>query len=135
MISPSDIIGPWRNSPDLTQDRIENINDLVPPVNALLADAGKAGIPTYKHPKTGNQVVGPQYGGFRPQTCPIGAPNSAHKEGQAVDIYDPGNKLEDWITDAILTKYGLYREAPKATNTWVHLTIRRPGSGHRTFIP
>lgn len=135
MISPSDIIGPWRNSPDLTQDRVENINDLVPPVNALLAKAKAAGIPLPINPKTGTQVSGAQFGGFRPQTCPIGAPLSAHKQGMAVDIYDPQGKLNAWLTDEILKECGLYREAPKSTPGWLHITTRRPGSGNRTFIP
>lgn len=135
MISPSDVIGPWRNSPDLTQDRLENINDLIPPVNALLAKAKAAGIPLPINPKTGTQVSGEQYGGFRPQTCPIGAPLSAHKQGMAVDIYDPTNALDAWITDDVLRECGLYREAPKATPGWTHLTTRRPGSGNRTFVP
>lgn len=135
MISPSDIIGPWKNSPDLTEERIENISDLVPPVNALLAKAKAAGISLPINPKTGTQVSGEQYGGFRPQSCPIGAPQSAHKVGMAVDIYDPSNALDAWITDDVLRACGLFREAPRATDTWCHLTTRRPGSGNRTFIP
>lgn len=135
MISPNDVIGPWIKSPDLTAGRRKSIADLVPQVNALLALASAAGIPTYKHPATGNPVVGPKYGGFRPQSCPIGAPQSAHKVGMAVDIYDPSNALDEWITDDVLTQCGLYREAPRATDTWCHLTTRRPPSGKRTFIP
>ena len=135
MISPSDIIGPWKNSPDLTEERIENISDLVPPVNALLAKAKAAGISLPINPKTGTQVSGEQYGGFRPQTCPIGAPLSAHKQGMAVDIYDPDNKLDEWITDDVLRTVGLYREGGHWTPGWTHLTTRRPGSGNRTFIP
>lgn len=135
MISPSDIIGPWQHSSDLTDERRENINDLVPAVNALLAKAKAAGISLPINPKTGTQVSGEQYGGFRPQTCPIGAPQSAHKVGMAVDLYDPANALDDWITDEVLTQCGLYREAPRATDTWCHLSTRRPPSGKRTFIP
>ena len=135
MISPSDIIGPWKNSPDLTEERIENISDLVPPVNALLAKAKAAGISLPINPKTGTQVSGEQYGGFRPQTCTIGAPHSAHKEGMAVDIYDPTNALDVWITDEVLRECGLFREGGRWTPGWTHLTTRRPGSGNRTFIP
>jgi len=135
MITVADVIGPWIKSPDLTAGRRKSIADLVPQVNALLALASAAGIPTYKHPATGNPVVGPKYGGFRPQSCPIGAPQSAHKVGMAVDIYDPSNALDEWITDDVLTQCGLYREAPRATDTWCHLTTRRPPSGKRTFIP
>ena len=135
MISPNDVIGPWKNSPDLTEGRLKNISGLISPVNALLAKAKAAGVPLPINAKTGSQISGQQYGGFRPQTCPIGAPSSAHKIGMAVDIYDPSNALDAWITDALLTACGLYREAPRATDGWVHLTTRRPGSGNRTFMP
>lgn len=135
MISPNDVIGPWQHSPDLTDDRRDNINDLVPAVNALLTMAGRAGIPLPTNPKTGTQVSGKQFGGFRPQTCTIGAPHSAHKEGMAVDIYDPTNALDEWITDDVLRECGLYREGGRWTPGWTHLTTRRPGSGNRTFQP
>lgn len=53
----------------------------------------------------------------------------------AVDVFDPFNELDAMITDAILERYDLYREAPDATNGWCHLTRRRPFSGKRTFHP
>lgn len=135
MITVADVIGPWRNSTDLTEERIEHITDLVPAVNALLARAAKAGVKLPINPKTKTQVSGEQYGGFRPQTCPIGAPLSAHKQGLAVDIYDPTNALDAWITDDVLRECGLYREGGNWTPGWTHLTTRRPGSGNRTFMP
>lgn len=135
MITVADVIGPWIKSPDLTAGRRKSIADLVPPVNALLAKAKAAGIPLPINPKTGTQVSGAQFGGFRPQTCPIGAPLSAHKQGMAVDIYDPTNALDAWITDDVLRECGLYREGGHWTPGWTHLTIRRPGSGNRTFVP
>lgn len=135
MISPNDVIGPWRNSADLTEERLEHITDLVPAVNALLARAAQAGVKLPINPKTKTQVSGKQFGGFRPQTCPIGAPLSAHKQGLAVDIYDPDNKLDAWITDEVLRECGLFREGGRWTPGWTHLTIRRPGSGNRTFVP
>lgn len=135
MITVADVIGPWIKSPDLTAGRRKSIADLVPQVNALLAKAKAAGIPLPINPKTGTQVSGEQYGGFRPQTCSIGAPHSAHKEGMAVDIYDPTNALDAWITDDVLRECGLYREGGNWTPGWTHLTTRRPGSGNRTFMP
>lgn len=135
MITVADVIGLWDKSPDLTAARRKAIADLVPQVNALLALAVAAGIPTYKHSATGNPVVGPKYGGFRPQSCPIGAPQSAHKVGMAVDLYDPANALDEWITDDVLRECGLFREGGRWTPGWTHLTIRRPGSGNRTFVP
>ena len=137
MISPSDIIGPWQHSSDLTDERRENINDLVTAVNALLAKAKAAGISLPINPKTGTQVSGEQYGGFRPQTCSIGAPKSAHKEGLAVDLYDPAGELDGWCLRNLdqLAACGLYLEDPRHTPGWCHLTIRAPKSGKRVFVP
>lgn len=137
MITVAGVIGPWVKSPDLTAGRRKSIADLVPQVNALLALASAVGIPTYKHPATGNPVVGPKYGGFRPQSCPIGAPQSAHKEGLAVDLYDPCGELDGWCLRNLdqLAACGLYLEDPRHTPGWCHLTIRAPKSGKRVFVP
>jgi hypothetical protein len=90
-------------------------------------------------PNTGTSVSGSKGGqgdgGFRLSTATTGAPNSSHKEARAVDVYDPKNELDDLVTDALLSAYGLYREAPESTPGWCHLTTRAPKSGHRTFIP
>ena len=62
---------------------------------------------------------------------------SAHKLGMAVDIYDHGEHLDNWIDakpDA-LVKYDLYREEPASTVNWLHLSTRKPLSGKRTFKP
>lgn len=85
--------------------------------------------------KTKSYISGDKFGGFRPQDCPIGAPQSAHKCAQAVDIYDPDEKLDKWINDAVLEKFDLYREAPQATLGWLHVSTKRPNSGKRTFLP
>jgi len=104
-------------------------------VNALLLEAEAHGVELPTNPKTGSLVSGEQYGGFRPQSCPQGAPRSSHKEGRAVDVYDPHGALDRWLTDARLESHGLYREAPSATQGWCHLTDKAPGSGRRTFLP
>jgi hypothetical protein len=83
----------------------------------------------------GTMISGNDLGGFRPQSTKIGAPTSSHKEGRGIDIYDPDNRLDDWITDAVLELHDLYREAPSATYGWVHLTDRPPNSKRRTFLP
>ena len=74
-------------------------------------------------------------GGFRTPGSRTGAPNSSHREARAVDVYDPNDGLDAWITDAALEAAGLYREDPAATPGWCHLTTRAPGSGRRTFTP
>ena len=91
------------------------------------------------NPVTGNQISGSKSGdgGFRLPTSTTGASKSAHKTGQAVDIYDHGEHLDNWLDqnpDALI-KYDLYREAPASTINWCHLGTRKPLSGKRTFKP
>jgi hypothetical protein len=135
MIALEQYVGKWSGSNDWTTERQSNADLLLLQVNQLLVAAQKAGIDLKNNPSTDSLVSGTQYGGFRPQSCPIGAAGSSHKEGQAVDIFDPQNKLDGWINDAILTQYGLYREHPDSTNRWCHLSTRPPKSGRRTFKP
>jgi CRISPR/Cas system CMR-associated protein Cmr5 small subunit len=55
----------------------------------------------------------------------------------AVDIYDKGQHLDNWLDknpDALI-KYDLYREAPESTINWCHLSTRKPLSARRTFKP
>lgn len=105
-------------------------------VENLLREANVVGrYPETVNPKTGNQISGEGNGGFRTPECPIGAPKSSHKEAKAVDIYDPDDSLDEWITDDILRKFDLYREDKGATKSWSHLTTRPPSSGRRTFLP
>ena len=135
MITIANYAGKWLAHPDFTKPRENNAAALLRQVNLLLNAAERAGVELKKNPATGSQVSGQQYGGFRPQSCPEGAPMSAHKQAQAVDIYDPQGKLDAWINDGILTQYQLYREHPDATPGWCHLSTRPPRSGRRTFYP
>lgn len=136
MISLADYFGPYDNHPDATLQRREAADDLLSKVNALLLEAEESGSYEWLvNPKTASCVSGTRNGGFRPHDCPEGAPSSSHKQGRGVDVYDPLNTLDNWLTDAMLAKHGLYREAPDATHSWAHLTDRAPGSGHRTFNP
>lgn len=135
MISIAEYVGPHAESPDWTPERKDAAVVLLEKVNELLAAAEHNGVELPDNPKTGSLVSGTQYGGFRPQNCPDGAPHSSHKEGLAVDVYDPHGYLDRWISDLILEKYGLYREHPADTPTWTHLTTRAPASGRRSFHP
>lgn len=135
MITIAEYAGKWIDSKDFTIERQNNAATLLRQVNLLINAAQRAGIEIKVNPITGSLVSGTQYGGFRPQSCPIGAPQSAHKTGMAIDIYDPENKLDDWINDSILTQYLLYREHPESTPKWCHLSTRSPKSGRRTFYP
>lgn len=133
MITLRDYFGPWITHKDATPDRQAAAVLMLSKVNALLKQARNLAL--RDNPVTGTMVSGLDLGGFRPQSCQVGAKTSSHKEGRGIDIYDPDNHLDDWITDAVLEVYDLYREAPASTPGWVHLTDRPPLSKHRTFKP
>jgi len=140
MISMQDYLGPWAKSKDLTPARRANAARLLTAVNTLLMGAMQEKIPLPINPKTKSQISGETYGGFRPQDCPQGSPNSAHKEGLAVDIYDPSGAIDAWLQNspAAQKKYeelGLYFEHPSKTSGWSHWGLRRPPSGKRFFYP
>lgn len=135
MITIEEYAGKWINSKDWTEECLENAEILLDKINALLTEATESGIELIKNPNTDSYISGTQYGGFRPQSCPIGAPKSSHKTGEGVDIFDRTNELDSWITDDILQRHGLYRESPSHTKSWVHLQTRPTKSGNRTFIP
>lgn len=120
---------------------------LLESVNELLEEAERAGIMSPLCPNTGTQISGSKGGagdgGFRLPTATTGSALSSHKEARAVDVYDPGGHLDDWLDDfefgvggnTKLAEYELYREAPSATPGWLHLTTRAPKSKRRTFQP
>lgn len=135
MITIDEYFGRWINHPDATPERKANAAFLLDRVNRLLAKALANGVSMRENPHTECCVSGNTYGGFRPQDCPQGAMHSSHKEGAAVDIYDPKNELDNFVTDALLEECELYREHPDSTPGWLHLSYRKPKSGHRTFLP
>lgn len=125
-------------------------SDLLKRVNDLAHEAERAGAFTFAiDPDTGCAISGRSGGdgdgGFRTPSSTTGAPSSSHREARGVDVYDPGNRLDRWLDgfeandgaggNRKLEEFGLYREAPSATNTWCHLTTRPPQSGARTFNP
>lgn len=129
--------GKWIRSADATHERNANALNLVEKVNALIAHLESKGIIFAINPHTKSIISGESYGGFRPQTCSIGAPKSAHKEGLAVDIYDPGNRIDTYLLshEKEIADFGLWFEHPVTTNTWSHWSIRAPKSGNRFFYP
>lgn len=109
-------------------------------VNLLLAEAVAKKV--YKMdncPFTGTQISGAKGGhgdgGFRLPGSTTGAAKSSHKEAKAVDVFDPLDRLDNWLTDELLSHYGLYRESKGKTPGWCHLTTRPPKSGKRSFEP
>ena len=135
MITVQQYFGPWIFHEDATPQRMIDANVLVDKVNGLTEELELMGVKFPINPATGSQISGQTYGGFRPQSCPQGAPDSSHKQGQGVDIYDPKNEIDDAITDQLLITHDLYREHPSATISWSHWTTRAPHSNNRTFFP
>lgn len=135
MITSQQYFGPWLFHPDATPQRMVNAANMLDKVNGIIEELELMGVKFPINPATASNVAGQTYGGFRPQDCPQGAPNSSHKEGLAVDLYDPKNEIDKAITDQLLIAHELYREHPSATNGWCHLTTKSPKSGKRSFQP
>ena len=135
MITIDDYFGPYAKHPDAKPGKWAVADIMLDKVNGLLEEAMEHGVDFIDNPKTGTLVSGSENGGFRPMDCKTGAPLSAHKGGHAVDVFDPRNELDNWLTDEILTKHKLYREHPDDSPTWCHLQDTPPKSGKRTFKP
>jgi len=137
MITLAQYFGPHATCADRTPQTDVNATVLLGRVNALIAEMQAAGIVFLRNSATGTQISGQTYGGFRPQACTQGAADSAHKQGQAVDLYDPYNEIDKWLLlnpDALVC-HDLYIEHPDATNGWSHWGTRAPKSGKRMFYP
>lgn len=137
MISLADYIGPWGNSPDWTSARQANAEKLLAAVNVLMGLAESDGVRFPTNVLTHSQISGAKYGGFRPQDCPQGAPHSNHKEGLAVDLFDPNGEIDAYCMAHLdkLELCGIWIEAPDSTPHWSHWSCVPPHSGNRVFIP
>lgn len=136
MITLQQYFGPWWEHPDATEERKANAERLLAVCEKLEAEM-LTDVTFPDNPATGNGVSGTQYGGFRPQDCQQGAPHSSHKEGLAVDRYDPHGDVDAWCMahQDRLKALGIYIEHPDSTPHWSHWTIRPPASGHTVFYP
>ena len=126
--------------PDCKPEYIEAAAELLSLVNALLLFAESCGKYDWQvDPDTGTCISGSRGGsgdgGFRLQSSKTGAINSRHRFAKAVDVYDPGNILDSFITDDLLVRFKLWREHQSATPGWTHLQSVAPGSGSRSFLP
>jgi len=137
MITTEQYVGKWIASPDWTIDRQLNAKRLLDACAKLEALAEADGVEFPVNPATQSGVSGKTYGGFRPQNCTQGAPKSSHKEGLAVDRYDPKSEIDNWCLHNFdkLEVCGIYIEHPNYTMGWSHWTIRKPKSGNRAFNP
>lgn len=153
MLTPDTYFGPKLGDPRITDENRAHAQTLSDAVNAFLDDAMGAGVyGWWLCPNTGTIVSGSHTngmpygtgdGGFRWSDSATGAPLSAHKRADAVDVYDPHNLLDDYVSrfdgpngsNTLLERFGLYREAPEKTLGWFHAQDTAPGSGRRTFQP
>lgn len=137
MVTLAEYVGPHAKSKDWSYVRQQNAQALLDKVNALCDEMRADGIILHVNPSTRSQVSGKTLGGFRPQNATQGAPNSSHKEGQGIDLYDPNNTIDAWcmVNQARLAHHGIYIEHPDATKGWCHMTTRAPRSGNRVFMP
>jgi len=151
MFTIEDYVGIYASSPDWTPERQANARHLLNACANLqvIMEADGVHFPLHEHaangvhPRTETTIGGETYGGFRPQSCLIGAAHSAHKEGLAVDRYDPDGIIDKWLLDdylahgdrSALVHCGIYIEHPDSTPGWSHWSIRAPASGHHVFYP
>lgn len=137
MITLAEYFGPWANHADATLERKASAARLLAACAKLEAMAVADGVRFPINPATKSNVSGQMFGGFRPQSCPQGAAKSSHKEGLAVDRYDPIGAIDDWCSQNLdkLAECGIYIEHWSETPRWSHWTIRAPKSGRRAFFP
>lgn len=129
--------GPHSESPDFNAQRQFNAVKFLEKCDALQAEMEADGVEFPINPKTGTNVSGTTFGGFRPQDCPQGAPKSSHKEARGVDRYDPREAIDKWCMSHQdrLSAHGIYIEHPTKTIGWSHWTDRAPPSGKQVFYP
>lgn len=137
MITLTQYAGSHASSADWTDTRQANAAQLLVACSRLEGLARGDGVHFPDNPVTGNGISGSIFGGFRPQDCPQGALQSSHKEGLAVDRYDPDGKIDEWCMSNLdrLESCGIYIEHPAATVHWSHWTTKAPKSGRRVFYP
>jgi hypothetical protein len=137
MITLAQYVGPHAQSKDWTFERQKAAMTLLDKVNALCGEMQSDGLVMQINPATRSQISGKTLGGFRPQDATQGAPNSSHKQGQGIDLFDPKDTIDAWCVanQERLANHGIYIEHPDATKGWCHMTTRAPRSGNRVFMP
>jgi hypothetical protein len=120
----------------------DNAHRTVGILNQMIARAESFGVVIPLNPEgdfKGSQLAS----GWRPPTinsCTPGAAlNSKHMTAEAGDLMDPHGDFKAWLATPegqySLVDIGLWMEDPGHTPTWVHLQVKPPKSGKRTFLP
>jgi len=129
-ITSSDRYPERADSKELTKEVLKNADEFLARVAGLLRELG---VDTLKLKVSS---------GFRPSHVNAGIPNAAkrslHMIGKAVDLRDPGNKIDELVSERyqLLDRFGLWLESPICTPGWCHLDcgVRVPRA-KRIFIP
>lgn len=129
--------GHYLNHPDFTEEKKLNAVDLLRRAHILTGVMEKNGVQFHINPLTGSYISGENDGGFRLQNSKTGATHSQHKNGNALDWYDPKNEMDAWLknNEGLITAIGLWFEIDYKTPKWCHMQRVAPGSGRRFFIP
>ena len=137
MITLNQYIGTHRECPDWTPEREQNALRLLSACCALEVEMARGGVAFPDNPYNHSGISGQTFGGFRPQACSIGATNSNHKEGRALDRYDPRGEIDAWCMahQDRLAVHGIWLEHPDATVGWSHWQCVAPRSGNRVYRP
>lgn len=106
----------------------ERVDDLLTRVNALLDEFGEP-LELRSGHRTRAKSLALIAAGYR------AAVGGNHEKSLAIDIADPHDHLDAWLNDQRLESYGLWREHPADTISWVHVQTVPPKSGARTFKP
>lgn len=136
-ITLKDYLGPYDDD-RITREVRENGSRLIAIANVVLAAAEAEGVEIKVNPNTGNHIAGSGNGGVRPVDAMVGAKNSAHKRGHAIDIYDPERKLSGWVwvNKNRVELLGIRAvERPEYTPSWCHLADEPVASGVFAFVP
>lgn len=143
MIRESEYWGIHTGHSEITESIKKNATELLESVNQLMLEAQEDGVGFTINPKTKSYISGSGNGGFRPSNSTVGASKSKHKEGKAVDVFDPDREFASWCLahKSKLADAGLYMENPAWTTGkngiggWVHLQSVAPGSGQIVYRP
>ena len=140
MISIDEYFGVHSEHAGITDAMRDNAERLLDACAELENLATADGVEFPINPATGSGVSGQTFGGWRPADCPIGALHSSHKQGLAVDRYDPQGRIDAWCMGnsgrgGYLEQCGIYIEHPDDTKGWSHWSIKKPRSGRTVFYP
>lgn len=119
----------------LPDEHLANLQVLLERINKIRAAWGQPmKVTSGYRSKDRHLAIYAKKGITDPTKIPMG---SKHLSGQAVDIYDPKQKLQSWLiaNAAILKNVGLWCEHFSATPNWVHFQCVAPKSGTLFFYP